>query len=88
MLGRLALMLTISPAGLDPSSGIVRLANIESGLPVTLQRASFVLTLDREPDASFARGHLRSTTDGADYPIQTTTRLFDALQAYLKESLR
>jgi hypothetical protein len=86
MLGRLALMLTISPDGLDRRSGIVRLANIDSGQPVTMQRASFVLTLEREPDASFARGHLRSTTDGADYPIQTTTRLFDALQAYVQWS--
>jgi len=85
MSGRLVLMLTISPDDVEQSRGVLRLADVDSGQPVAVQHGSFVLTLEREPDASFARGHLRSTTDGADYPIQTTTRLFDALMAYVNQ---
>jgi hypothetical protein len=86
MSGRLALMVTIWPADAE-SSGVVRVADGDSQQPLRLERGSFVLTLEHEPDASYARGHLRCTSDGSDYAIQTTTRLFDALQAYMTQAL-
>jgi hypothetical protein len=83
-MGRVVLMVTIWPTEAQ-TSGFLRLTDADSEQVVPVQRGSFVLTLEREPDASFARGHLRSTADGADYPIQTTTRLFEALKAYMSQ---
>jgi len=85
MFGRLVLTMTVWPADVQ-TSGIVRLTDADSEQPLRVRRGSFVLTLEREPEGSFARGHLRSTTDGGVYPIQTTMRLFDALQAYITEA--
>ncbi|HEY1294517.1 MAG TPA: hypothetical protein VGJ60_15680 [Chloroflexota bacterium] len=85
MADRLVLMVTIWPAGTE-TSGTVQITDAESEQPLRLQGGSFVLTLEHEADASFARGHLRSPGGGADYPIQTTTRLFDALQAYMTQA--
>ena len=84
MFERLLLMVTIWPQDAG-DTGVVRLTDADSGAPVAVQRGAFVLSLQREPDATFARGHLRSTADGADFPIQTTTRLFEALQAYMSQ---
>ena len=77
-------MVTVWPAEAR-TSGILRLTDADSEQPLLVERGSFVLTLERESDDSFARGHLRSTADGADYPIQTSTRLFDALKTYMTQ---
>ena len=82
MLRRLALLLSIRPTG-DRTSGILRVANADTRQALTVTGGSFLLTLERERDATFARGHLRLLGDGADYPIQSNAALFEALNEYI-----
>ncbi len=82
MLRRVALMLSTWP-GQDQTSGILRIANADTRQALAVQRGSFLLTLEREPDATFSRGHLRLLGDGADYPIQSNVAFFEALNDYI-----
>ena len=85
MLRRIALVLSISP-GEDQRSGVVRIANADTRGELRVQRGSFLLTLEREPDATFTRGHLRLLGGSVAYPIQSNAALFEALTDYITRS--
>ena len=85
MLQRIALMVRIG-AGADVRSGILRVGNADTLRDVPLRELSFVLTLEREPDATFARGHIRLLPAGARYPIHTSAGLYDTLNGYIAQS--
>ena len=85
MLRRVALLLCIWP-GEDETSGVLRIADANTTRGLLVRPGSFLLTLEREPDATFARGHLRLVGDGAEYPIQSNAALFEALNDYIARS--
>jgi hypothetical protein len=87
VLKRVALMVTFLP-GFGDVSGVVQIADVQSSkaLTVDTQRA-FVLTLESEPDVSYARGHLRSLDDGIEFPIQSNAALLDALTQYVQNAV-
>ena len=85
MLKRIALMVSVG-AGEHPRRGVLRVANAETREEVPPPAVSFVLTLERDPDASFARGHIRVLPTGAQYSIQGSAALFDALSGYIAGS--
>lgn len=85
MLRRIALMVKIGGTEETPR-GTLRVSNADTQRDVTARDVSFVLTLEREPDATFARGHIRLLPAGARYPIQGSAGLYDALNSYIAES--
>ena len=85
MLRRVALLLRIWP-GEDQTSGVLRITNADTTRALLVRPGSFLLTLEREPDVTFARGHLRLLGDGAEYPIQSNSALFEALNDYIARS--
>jgi hypothetical protein len=85
MLRRIALILNISP-GEVRGSGLMRITNADTRGALAVQRGSFLLTLEWEPNATFTRGHLRLLGDSVRYPIQSNTALFEALKDYIARS--
>ena len=82
MLQRIALMVRIG-AGDDARRGSLRVGNADTLRDVPMRELSFVLTLECEPDATFARGHVRLLPAGAQYPIHSSAGLYDALSSYI-----
>ena len=85
MLQRIALMVRIG-AGDDARRGSLRVGNADTLRDVPMRELSFVLTLECEPDATFARGHVRLLPAGAQYSIHSSAGLYDALNSYIAES--
>jgi hypothetical protein len=84
VLQRIALMISVG-AGDVPRRGVLRVANTDTQRDVGTRELSFVLTLEREPAASFARGYIRLLPAGTRYPIHGSAALFDALNSYITE---
>lgn len=45
-----------------------------------------MLTMEREPQATFVRGHVRLLGDDIEYPIQSSVGLFEALAGLVADS--
>jgi hypothetical protein len=85
VLKRIALVVSIRAAD-DRHRGVLRVLNAETRRDVPVRDGAFVLTFERDPDASFARGHIRLLPGGLRYPIHSSAALFDELSRYIAES--
>jgi hypothetical protein len=79
---RIALMLNIRSQQ-DPASGTLRISDVDTKQALSVHSLACLLTLEREPDATFSRGHLRLLDAGVSYPIQSNVALFEALTDYV-----
>ena len=84
MLQRIALMVRIGTTE-EARRGTLRISNADTQRDVAARELALVLTLEREPDATFARGHIRLLPAGARYPIHGSAALFEALNSYIAE---
>ncbi|GEM_PF-4651903 len=75
---RIALLISILPLD-DPTSGLLRVANVETSQALVLPKQRFVLTLEHESEIPGSRGQLRLLPDGGTFPIQSNQALFEAL---------
>lgn len=85
MLQRIALLLSIEPQE-NAVTGSIAVTDVETQQPLPVPQRAFVLTLEREPGVTHARGHLRWIEGNVSYPIQSSAALFEALQQYLDDS--
>jgi len=69
----------------DARRGTLRVSDSDAQQDVSVRELAFVLTLEREPAATFARGHIRLLPAGARYPIHGSAALFEALNSYIAE---
>jgi hypothetical protein len=82
---RIALVVSIRIAD-NRQRGVLQVVNAETRRDVSVDDVAFVLTFERDPDASFARGHIRLLPGGPRYPIHSSAALFDELSRYIAES--
>ncbi len=86
MLRRIALMLQIRP-GRDLKAAELRVANTESERTFLMpHKCSLLLTLEREQDETFVRGHVQLLGESVQYPIQSNAALFEALSEYVTQA--
>ena len=86
MLRRLSVMLQIQPHR-DAGVADLRLTDARTRHPLSItRRCSLVLTMEREPQATFVRGHVRLLGDDIEYPIQTSVGLFEALAGLVADA--
>ena len=79
-------MLQIQPQR-DSSVADLQLTDAETSRPLSIaRRCSLVLTMEREPQATFVRGQIRLLGDEIEYPIQSSVGLFEALASLVADS--
>jgi len=79
---RISLLVGIAPHS-DITHGVLSISEAESAEVLAVEPNLFMLTLEREPGATYARGEFRSLHTQARYPIQGNAALFEALSEYV-----
>ena len=79
---RISLLVGIAPES-DIARGVLSISEADSAQALAVEPNLFMLTLEREPGATYARGEFRSLKTQTRYPIQGNAALFEALSDYV-----
>lgn len=75
-------MVRVQSSG-DRTKPVLRVSDVDTTAVLDLPPCAFVLTLECDPDVSYARGQLRLLADDVTYPIQSNAALFERLSQIL-----
>lgn len=84
MVERVALLVSVSPTE-DAEVATIRVSDVASDQPVPVGRLTFMLTMERELGADYARGHLRLVDHEESFPVQSNAALLDLLASLVEK---
>ena len=70
----------------DPQEAIAQLVDADTNERLNLGSLSLMLRLEREPEATYARGQLIVLGTQETYPIQSSGLFFERLHSYLQNA--